>query len=109
MTKTKPSAKILQAMEIIGDRKQWTKGEFARDSKGDEVGINNKSAVCFCSIGALDKAKAGVRAKDYVNDLVEEIYATRHVADFNDRDQTKHKHVMNMFMTAAFLALSEGK
>ncbi len=109
MSTTKPSAKILQAMEIIGDRKQWTKGQFARDSNGDEVGINSKDAVCFCSVGALDKAKAGVRAKDYVNDVVEELYTTPFVVDFNDRDQTKHKDVMNMFMTAAFLALSEGK
>lgn len=109
MTKTKPSTKILQAMEIIGSPERWTKDTFARDSDGEPTTLNSKNAVCFCSVGALDKVKADIKTKNYVNNVVQETHKYEYVVDFNDSDNTKHKDVMNMFMTAAFLALSEGK
>lgn len=113
MTKTKPSEKILQAMEIIGDRKRWTKGTFARDSNGVAINLWDSDAVCFCSIGALDKVKSSATVKHYVSTSVPLTTTTTYgfagVVDFNDAPETKHKGVMNMFMTAAFLALSEGK
>lgn len=110
MSTTKPSEKILQAMEIIGDRKRWTKGTFARDSDGVTINPRDSDAVCFCSIGALDKVKSSATVKDYVFTSVPlTTYGFAGVVDFNDAPETKHKDVMNMFMTAAFLALSEGK
>jgi len=110
MTKPiKPSVKILQAMEVIGVPERWTKDQFARDSYGNEVGINSKKAVCFCSVGALDKVKASIKAKDYLNKTVVQNGQYSYLVDFNDQTKTKHKDVMNLFMTAAFLALSEGK
>jgi len=109
---TKPSAKILQAMEVIGDRKLWTKNAIAKDKNDHIVKVNDKDAVCFCSIGALDKVKASYQTKGYLSGAVFHDnygYSLNAIVDYNDAPETKHKDVMNLFMTAAFLALSEGK
>lgn len=109
---TKPSAKILEAMEIIGSPERWTKNTFARDSDGNGINLRNSDAVCFCSVGALDKVEADIKTKNYVTNAVPIRNKEEHfygVIDFNDAGRTKHNDVMNMFMTAAFLALSEGK
>lgn len=111
MSTTKPSEKILQAMEIIGSPERWTKCTLARDSDGVAINLRDSDAVCFCSIGALDKVKSSATVKHYVSTSVPltTTYGFAGVIDFNDAPETKHKDVMNMFMTAAFLALSEGK
>jgi len=109
MTIIKPSAKILQAMEIIGSPERWTKNTFARDSDGVSTAYYDKNAVCFCSIGALEKVKATFGVKHYVARSVPKESSFSGIVKYNDASKTKHKDIMNMFMTAAFLALSEGK
>jgi len=109
MTIIKPSEKILQAMEIIGSPERWTKGTFARDSDGVSTVYYSSKAVCFCSIGALEKVKAAYSAKYYIARSLPKDASSSGIVKYNDAPETKHKDVMNMFMTAAFLALSEGK
>lgn len=110
MTKTKPSTKILKAMEIIGSPERWTKNVEARDEDGYCVDADNQYAVCYCSVGALEKVN-GTYGAHYVAKAVSLDTSSSEtcIVKFNDSKQTKHKDVMNMFMTAAFLALSEGK
>lgn len=106
--KTKPSEKILQAMEIIGSPERWTKGASARDSFGRSIPRTDENAACFCAVGALGKAKADYSYMYIVlNHIAKPKYYS--IVYYNDSPKTKHKDVMNMFMTAAFLALSEGK
>jgi hypothetical protein len=37
----------------IADRKNWTRGYFARDTKGREVACSDAEACRFCALGAL--------------------------------------------------------
>jgi hypothetical protein len=95
-------------MEVIGSPERWTKNTFARDSDGFPTEVKAKDAVCFCSIGAMEKVKGSPNADFYLYKSVQQ-NSIDTVVEFNDSPRTKHKHVMNLFMTAAFLALSEGK
>lgn len=107
----KPSTKILQAMEIIGSPELWTKNTLARDSDGVSVNYSDKTAVCYCSLGALSKIDAPIMSNYYLSKVIgANTNGGLHLLTrYNDLPKTEHKDVINMFMTAAFLALSEGK
>lgn len=44
---------LIAARAKIADPANWTQGEFARDSKAKQVHSRSKSAVCWCSLGAI--------------------------------------------------------
>lgn len=46
---------LTQTRDLISDPKNWTQNTFARNKYGDPVPFFYKSAVCFCSIGALKR------------------------------------------------------
>jgi hypothetical protein len=54
MTTTKEI--LIKAREIISDEKNWTQGIEARDKDGNTVAYFNPLAICFCSIGAVERA-----------------------------------------------------
>jgi hypothetical protein len=43
------------AWKRIKDKKHWTQGYYARDSAKFTVSPNSPNAVCWCSVGALQK------------------------------------------------------
>lgn len=49
---------LKKGRELIADPARWTKREFAKDEKGEPVLPESPSAVCFCSLGALDRVYA---------------------------------------------------
>ena len=51
----KPSEFLIKAKATIADPKHWTQGFFAKDAEGHDVGPAKPDAVCWCSLGALDK------------------------------------------------------
>lgn len=44
---------LVEAKKLIEDPKNWTQDTYARDKYGKSVSVNDKTATCFCSIGAL--------------------------------------------------------
>lgn len=50
-----PHELLVKGRELISDEKRWTKGAFARDGNGHSLNPWNITAVCFCSIGALQR------------------------------------------------------
>jgi len=47
---------VLQAAyDLIGDKRRWTQGQFARDVSGSSVPPNDPRAVCWCGGGAIMK------------------------------------------------------
>lgn len=103
----KTSAVLLKAMDIIATPDKWTKGSFARDINQVSTSADEPDAVCWCALGAIQKAtknsKASADASLYLVSAVETI-----VPIFNDYSSTTHDEVMEKFMTAAFLALANG-
>ncbi len=51
----KPSELLTKAKAVIADPKHWTQGWYAKDAEGQPVGPRESYAVCWCSLGALDK------------------------------------------------------
>lgn len=52
----KKSEIIIEAVKLISDPARWTRGTFARNECGVEVGPNDEMAVCWCGAGAVVKA-----------------------------------------------------
>lgn len=101
---------------VLADPKNWTKGEFARDAKGNGTTSMNKGAVCFCLMGAVSRAAYGEQfvtkegehrlfqsaAQVVRNELMETLrnddafyeFAGRDIPGFNDNPATKHEDVL---------------
>lgn len=96
------------AKQIISNPERWTCGEYARTSTGHYVGVENPSAVSFCSIGALAIAcgtsvKLAEETEAYTflaNASIEQGYNWPH--DLNDKGG--HAKAMAMFDRAIALA-----
>ena len=54
-TSMKPSELLTKAKAVIADPKHWAQGWYAKDAKGQSVGPRKPDAVCWCSLGALEK------------------------------------------------------
>lgn len=52
----KTSKVLLKAMDIIATPDKWTKGCFARDINQDSTSADYPDAVCWCALGAIQKA-----------------------------------------------------
>lgn len=42
------------AIELLRDPSHWTKGSFARNAEGENVGVRHPEAVTWCMLGAID-------------------------------------------------------
>ena len=111
--KVKDSDVIMKAMELIGDPTRWTKNTNARNDKGVATGHNEPDACSFCMSGALRKIDPYVAPFSYVLDAINKGKGNKkhylNLPSYNDVQNRSHEQVMNTMMTAAFLALADGK
>ncbi|MBN7804871.1 hypothetical protein JZX86_05770 [Agrobacterium rosae] len=54
---------LRDARALIADEKNWTQGDYAKNSFGHSTGVKNENANCFCAIGALAKVQ-GISPND---------------------------------------------
>lgn len=110
----KPSEILKAAKAVIENPIHWTTNAFARDAEGNvlEAGYD-EDAVCFCSLGAIEKVIAkswpyNQASYDYLSTAAFELddIIEAGVADFNDSKE--HSDVMQMFDKAIALAEAEG-
>lgn len=47
---------IKDARALITDPANWTQGEYAKDRQGDKCDPMSSKAICFCALGAIQKA-----------------------------------------------------
>jgi hypothetical protein len=71
---------IARALEIVSDETKWTRGSMARLADSKPCGCRNPRAVCFCAVGALNRAAGEVLAVNAFHHAVE---AERHVLAAN--------------------------
>lgn len=107
----KNSEILIKAKEVISNPENWIQGYFAFDKNKSPVGRgDNPDAVCFCSIGALQKVVVG----DSGNVLLDihkvrevkkvlDIAAGSNIVDYNDTHT--HSAVMEVWDKAIEMSL----
>ena len=93
---------LVAARELISEPERWTQGEHARDLNGRRVSPGGPNAVCWCSLGALEKVADG--SPPHVAHAVLQYAVRTRVSQFNDG--TDHAAVLAMFDRA--IAYCEG-
>jgi hypothetical protein len=84
---------FLAAFALVSDPKTWTQGISARDANGEYISEDEKAAVSFCSLGAINRtgfdvgAYAGWLSQSLNRFCIE--HRGRNIADYND----SHTHV----------------
>ena len=90
--KTQTTAQILkQAYKLFKNGKNWIRGDYAHDAKGNEIGSESPYAVKFCSVGAIEHLQLPASASSAENsafrileDHLPEDWTE--ITDFNDAD-----------------------
>ena len=108
----KPSELLTKAKAVIADPKHWGQGWYAQNAEGHSVGPAEPDAVCWCSVGALDKAAH--EEDTYSTRFAAMKYLTKvsmecgyEVVDFNDN--SSHEAVMRKWDKAIKLAKEDEK
>lgn len=109
----KPSELLTKAKAVISDPKHWAQGWYAKDAKGQSVGPRKPEAVCWCSLGALEKVAyeenahgARFEATRYLSRVAAECgYGV--IPDFNDN--SSHEAVMKVWDETIKLAKEDEK
>ena len=109
----KPSELLIKAKAVIADPKHWTQGWYAKTAKGQSTEPSAPRAVCWCSVGALEKVayeentySTRFGAMWYLLDVSVECGYTG-ISDFNDN--SSHKVVMKAWDKAIKLAKEDEK
>jgi hypothetical protein len=89
---------LLFARQVIQTPEQWTQHVIARDAEETMIFPESDRAVCWCSMGALQKAKSALNAYsgpyEEACDLLCDVIGGS-VTVFNDTH--KHEEVLEMF------------
>jgi hypothetical protein len=82
------SAEIIKALKKTRRLilKGWTRGAYARDARRRAVPYDSKTAVCWCLMGAVDRAAGPVGD---VEDALNQALGAYSLAGFNDSQKTK--------------------
>ena len=109
----KPSELLTKAKAVIADPRRWTQGWYAKDAEGQPVGSRKSYAVCWCSVGALDKVayeentyKTFFAATEYLGVVADE-FGCSSIPDLNDH--SSHETVMKAWDRAIKLAKEDEK
>ena len=104
----KPSELLTKAKAVIADPRRWVQGVYAKDAEGQVIGTLSPDAVCWCSLGALEKVaheentySTHSTAAGYLSKVSDECGYSG-IPDFNDN--SSHKIVMRAWDRAIFLA-----
>ncbi len=100
---------LREARELISDPKRWTQGAISRDASGGEIAPSSERAVCWCSLGAIERiAEAGsyfATSAYYLLYLQAEKANGLSVSSTND--ELGHEAVLRMFDAAIASAEAE--
>lgn len=101
----KTSEMLEKAKAIIADPSHWTQGWFAKDAAGNDTFSLRSEAVCWCSMGALNKAGFGPWGECFApvfEVALMEAGHTQGMASYNDTHT--HEEVMKVWDRAIQLA-----
>jgi hypothetical protein len=91
--------------DILTDPSKWTQNAWARNSQGEHVYHADADAICFCSLGAVERAGRNLNASD---EAISEAYAAvvratgaLTIAKWNDAPGRTFDDVIDVFKKAA--------
>lgn len=93
---------LSKAQDLIRDPKNWTQGKFARNAEGGYVHVHSEQAVCFCSLGAIERLT--VDDWELYTQARGLLWEVREEGPVNINDLQDHAAVMAMFDDAKELA-----
>ena len=88
---------LKKARDLISTPDKWTKGAVARDRHGFAVEPYAQMAVCWCSVGALERAVGANLNVYYAAFAVLRKQHDESVVSFNDDPNTTHQDVLDLF------------
>lgn len=78
-------------VEMFGNKKRWTKFNYARDKQGRDVSVHDTDAIRFCLEGGLRRVyreeKYG-EAKTRLEIAIWVLYRIQSIVQFNDESST---------------------
>lgn len=90
---------LKKALKKISKPENWTKNAAARDAKGVFVLVEDDSAVCWCSLGAVWSATKNEQAHLTAERVLEDVIGGD-IAEFNDDSDRQHEDVVSVFKKA---------
>ena len=91
---TTPKQTLIAARALIADERRWTKRAKARDEYGLIATPTDERAICFCSIGAIEKVCCRyveqINARQQLNSVI-----SMSLSIYNDTHT--HAEVLAMF------------
>jgi hypothetical protein len=104
----KTSTNLIKALDFIDVPGQWTQRVYARDKSGNEVNPNSKKAMCFCSLGIIERI-CNDGNESYNLSRAAYILYDSCIDTINDKAETQFDEKMTgMWLGAIFTALAEG-
>jgi hypothetical protein len=95
---SKVTETLVGAREILNDPNRWTREFQARDSTGAACAWNDSEAVCFCLMGAINRAAMNIDPNDRVPayEAMDELdkVIDNAIPVFNDRPSTTHEDIL---------------
>lgn len=106
----KTSEFLIKAKALIDSPEKWTTGQLAKNSDGWTVSPEDDDAVCFCSVGALERVyflDLNSKYSDWDRSRIVLWNQIDHgfIPDFNDSHT--HSEVMEMWDKAIAQAISD--
>lgn len=104
---------LIGGQELISEESRWTQTHYARNSGGDPVPPADKSAVCYCSIGAIAKmcndGNVGRVYDDHSTANRAREYLAQAMGDYvtSVNDTRDHEDIMKYWDTAINIARLE--
>lgn len=102
---TSAKTELMQARALIAKPDGWTTSAFARDDTGTPVDVHDKTAVCFCALGAIARVRCSEKARNLLADAarqVDTVYGS--ILMVNDDPMYGHASVLRMYDKAIELA-----
>lgn len=89
---------LITARGFIDTPEKWTKGLPAKDAEGFATSPHDAFAVCFCALGAIEKA-ARIVKKDHASQVCRFVgdVISKRLVDFNDNMNTTHADILEVF------------
>lgn len=109
LEETKQAVKYLKAArKLITPEGSWCKGHLARDIDNKAVGVFDKRACRFCSLGAAYKVIGAKKFYALTYDILSFAFSGS-IGVANDKRSTKHPHVLMAYDFAILHAEDEVK
>lgn len=88
---------LIAARAKIERPENWTKGVFARDPQGRDVAPTSKTAVCWCTIGAITATGVGYDDEALASNYLRREIDTHDKSIWKFNDTSTHAEVLAMF------------